>query len=547
MAATTGTLPRMRFEDNNRKSQTINFGGINHTMGARDGDIWYMENMTSDNFPVLGTRPLRYELDVGLLSEPNGLYGDDGLFWVDGSTLYRNGKAISSVTLADSWKTFASLGPYIVILPDKVAYNRTTGEAKNIEATWTGGITIQDGTYAEETAKANTIYAAGANWSAKFSKGDAVTIEGCTVHEKNNFTPIIREISGDYLRFYENTFVIGEGGDTEASVTIKRTMPEMDFLISNENRLWGCKGDTIYASKLGDPFNWNVFDGVATDSYAVEVGSPGDFTAAFSYLGYPVFFKEDHIYKVYGYKPSNFQVMASASLGVAKGQELTLAIAGEILFYVSRVGVVAYSGGIPQKISGPLGLTRISDFAAAGSDGRKYYLFANATDYVGTYFRTVFVYDTETKLWHQESPGGLGLAWTWDSGGLYYLTRAGRIWLVSGDLSDELNDDYGGTPEEFLPATVEFADFTEYSPDKKGVGKILVRMETEGSTTVTVRIMYDSDGFWHDVRQVSGGAKRSEVLPIVPRRCDHYRLRFVGTGAWYLHSLTRQFYTGSDY
>ena len=67
-------------------------------------------------------------------------------------------------------------------------------------------------------------------------------------------------------------------------------MPELDFLCENENRLWGCKGDTIYASKLGDPFNWNVFDGVSTDSYAVDVGSAGDFTGCFAYRGYPVFF-----------------------------------------------------------------------------------------------------------------------------------------------------------------------------------------------------------------------------------------------------------------
>ena len=80
------------------------------------------------------------------------------------------------------------------------------------------------------------------------------------------------------------------------------------------------------------------------------MGSPGDFTACFSYLGYPCFFKEEYIYKVYGSKPSNFQVMSSASLGVEKGSHKSLAIAGEILFYLSRVGVVAYSGGIPQSV-----------------------------------------------------------------------------------------------------------------------------------------------------------------------------------------------------
>lgn len=119
-----------------------------------------------------------------------------------------------------------------------------------------------------------------------------MTIAGAAAHEGNNQTIIIREIDGDYLRFYENSFTINEGGDAE-TLTISRDVPDMDFICENENRLWGCKEDTIYSSKLGDPFNWNVFDGLSTDSYAVNVGSAGDFTACCSYLGYPVFFKEE--------------------------------------------------------------------------------------------------------------------------------------------------------------------------------------------------------------------------------------------------------------
>ena len=321
MSTTTGRLPKMRNEDTIRKSQTVTFRGYNHTLGASDGEIWDMQNMTSDLYPLLASRPPRYHLTT--LTKPNGFYARDGLVWVDGTSLYVDGEKVG--TVSDSQKTFASLGAYLVVMPDKLTYNRTTGEFKSMEVSWTGSVKLQDGTYAEEEAKANTIYARGANWSSLFNVGDAVTIEGCTKHEANNFTPIIREIDGDYLRFYENTFVIDDGGDQEPSVTIKRTMPDLDFLVENENRLWGCKGDTIYASKLGDPFNWNVFDGLATDSYAVDVGSPGDFTAAFSYLGYPIFFKEEYIYKVYGTKPSNFQVMSSASLGVEKGSHNGLA------------------------------------------------------------------------------------------------------------------------------------------------------------------------------------------------------------------------------
>ena len=329
-------LPDMVHADGIRKYGQTRFGGYDHRLAAGDGTLWDMKNLTSDLAPLLSARRPRYLVET--LAKPNGLYAKDGLYWVDGTGFYSEGEKKGDV--ADGRKQFAALGAYIIILPDKAYYNRLTGEFGSLEAGWSGSAKIQDGTYAEEEAEANTIYASGADWDSIFKVGDAVTISGAKTHESNNQTIVIREIDGDNLRFYENSFTINKGGDTE-ELTVRREVPELDLLCENENRLWGCKGDTIYASKLGDPFNWNVFDGVSTDSYAVDVGSAGDFTGCFAYRGYPVFFKEEQIYKVYGDKPSNFQVMSSASLGVEAGSHASLAIAGETLYYLSRVGVVA--------------------------------------------------------------------------------------------------------------------------------------------------------------------------------------------------------------
>ena len=44
--------------------------------------------------------------------------------------------------------------------------------------------------------------------------GDAVTIAGCTKHTENNKTPVIREIDGDKMYFYEYVFTLdGDNGD----------------------------------------------------------------------------------------------------------------------------------------------------------------------------------------------------------------------------------------------------------------------------------------------------------------------------------------------
>lgn len=533
-------LPKMAFADGIKKGKLVKFGGLNHTLGARDGELWDMRNLTSDLYPVLSPRLPRYL--VRELEEPNGFFASDGLYWVDGTAFYADGEQKGTVT--NGRKRFARLGAYLIILPDKAYYNRLTGEFGSLESAWSGEARLQNGTYAGEEAEANTIYAADADWAQIFRAGDAVTISGCATHGENNKTAVIREIEGDYLRFYENCFTIHEGGDTESAVTIKREMPELDFFCENENRLWGCKGDTLYASKLGDPFNWNVFDGLNTDSYAVDVGSAGDFTACYCFMGYPCFFKEEHIYKVYGDKPSNFQVMGSASLGVERGSEGSLAIAGETLFYLSRAGVAVYSGGMARSVASAFGTQRYRS-AVGGSDGTKYYVSMQETD--GSW--SLFVFDTRTSLWHREDEKEI-VGFGWD-GELYFLDSDGKLWL-SGNARSAPE---GAESEGNVAWEAEFADFYEYTTysststpiqEKKAVNKLLLRMELDEAASAEVEIQYDSSGTWERVSAFTAAAKRSFYLPVIPRRCDHYRLKLKGTGGCRVYALEREYCAGSE-
>ena len=357
-----------------------------------------------------------------------------------------------------------------------------------------------------------------------------MTIAGAAT-ESNNKTIIVREIEGDYLRFYENSFTV----ESDQSLTVSRDVPDMDFICENENRLWGCKGDSIFASKLGDPFNWNVFDGLSTDSYAVDVGSSGDFTACVSYLGYPVMFKEEHIYKVYGDKPSNFQVMGSASLGVEKGSHLSPAIAGETLYYLSRVGIVAYTGGIPQSIAAPFGTDRYRN-AVGGSDGVKYYVSMEDMD--GAF--SLFVFDTRLNQWHKEdSLEAVGFAWNTE---LYFLSADGKLWM-NGNAREAPEDAVKEGPVESM---AEFGDFVEGNPNKKGTGKLQLRMELDSGASVKIEMEFDSDGVWRPVDTLTTTVKRSFYLPIIPRRSDHFKIRLTGTGGWRMYSLVRENYIGSE-
>lgn len=533
-------LPAMRYADGITKGGQVKFGGLNHNQGAGDGELWDMRNLTSDYAPLLATRLPRFKYKA--LDEPGGIFSWDGPAWVDGDGFFYNGERKG--TVKPGKKTFAALGAYIVILPDKAWFNTVNGEFGSLEAEWTGKVlTFKDGKLFEEDAEANTIQAEGVNWEDYFKPGDAVTISGCTKHEENNKTPIIREIDGDKLYFYEYVFTL-DGKDADKPYTetgelsIKRTVPDLRFICENENRLWGCDGNTIYASKLGDIFNWNVYDGVETDSFAVDTGSAGEFTGCISFLGYPVFFKEDHIYKVYGSMPSNFEVMGSATLGVAAGSGGSLAIAGETLFYLSRAGIVAYSGGIPQPVGQAFGLERQKN-AVAGSDGLKYFVSMQGED--GSW--RLHAYDTQTGMWHTEDETHATHFARWD-GNLYLLAADGDIWTAGRPQGIEPDADGWEGPFNWR---AEFGDFTEGSPNKKGVSKIQIRLELDEGAEVQVWLQFDTDGDWQKVSSALGeGAKRSYYLPIIPRRGDHYRMKLEGTGGCRVYSLVREFYAGSE-
>lgn len=532
-------LPSMRYSDGIVKGQQVKFGGLNHNLAAGDGELWDMKNLTGDYYPLLATRAPRRLYKA--LNNAGGIFSWEELCWTEGDGFFYDGERKG--TVAPGEKTFAALGAYVVIFPDKAFYNALTGEFGTLEATWSGGtLTFTNGKLYEEAAEANAIMCAGVNWADYFRPGDAVTIEGCTKHAENNKTPIVREIDGDKMYFYEYIFTLeGDKGVTPytemGALTIRRKVPDLLYLCENENRLWGCDGTTIYASKLGDIFNWNVFDGLDTDSYAVDTGSAGRFTGCISFLGYPIFFKEEHIYKVYGSLPSNFEVMGSATLGVAQGSAGSLAIAGETLFYLSRSGVMAYSGGIPQPVGIAFGLTRHED-AAAGSDGLKYYI--SMKDESGAY--AMHVYDTQRGLWHTEDDTH-ATHFARYGGNLYFLNDKGEVW-ITGNIQNAPEEAESEGPVEWW---AEFGDYVDDSPNKKGVSKVQIRLELEEGARVQALIQFDTDGQWRPVGAAMGeGVKRSYYLPIIPRRGDHYRLRLEGVGACRVYSLVREYYSGSE-
>ena len=138
---------------------------------------------------------------------------------------------------------------------------------------------------------------------------------------------------------------------------MERRVPDLEYLTECDNRVWGCSSseNVIYACKLGDPTNWFSYRGIAADSYAVTVGSDGPFTGAATCMGYALFFKENTLHKLYGSKPSDFQLSSLRCRGVARNAARSLCVLNETLYYLSPDGVMAWDGRHPGQGVGGAG------------------------------------------------------------------------------------------------------------------------------------------------------------------------------------------------
>ena len=335
---------------------------------------------------------------------------------------------------------------------------------------------------------------------------------------------------------------IAEDGTTvtqyeESSITIKREVPEFDVIFEHENRLWGAKRKEIFASKLGDPFNWNCFEGLSTDSYYMQTMEKGEITAGISF-GYPRFFREDSMTTVYGSMPSAFQTQKTDLTGVKSGEKKSLERMGGLLFWMSVDGVVIFDGSKAYLQDQAFEDWKMSKVISRAGN-RRLYMAADIGPHPladGERLTAVFCYDAERGIWTKETNPGIK-SMTYMNGTVYALA-GNRIITMNGTCGNQ-------AIENALYSYIEFGDFTDGSLNRKAVSKVQLRMELDEGAWLNVKIRYDSEGEYTTLFTVEAGKKRSVYIPVIPRRCDHYRIRMDGGGKWTLYSMARELYIGS--
>lgn len=590
-----------------QREMTNAFGGYNHRLSCQEGQFFDMKNMTSEYYPILSPRNKRgVSTDA---HAPIEMVAKNGVMWladdaptrleyIPKDTFERKTLYLEGIEVNPHESTMVAMGAYVVILPANVWINTAKEPfeygymgAKFDKDSTTGTQTVKlslanekgeaieykDEDYYKDNAPENGAYmlstvngkatlkvysSATSVWSTvattyvqiessfigdKFEKGDGVTI---SIKDMTDVPSIFvndedgrHSLNAVIKDKKQNSITIVGMLDkpyelTDADLVVERKIPKMSFVTECQNRLWGCSEDgrEIYCCKLGDVKNWYVYDGISTDSYAVTIGSDGKFTGAVTYQGMPMFFKEDGFIKISVSSVGAHQLKETKCRGVQEGSHKSLAIVNETLFYKSPSGVVATNGSLPSSVSDALGEVRYYD-AVGGKIDNRYYI--SMRDESGKH--SLFVFDTKSNIWSKEDNVKVRCFCNYNDD-LFIVTDK----TVESVKGTPFHESFAYNRERAISWYAESGNIGYLSPDNKYISKINLRISLEVGANADFYIQYDSSGTWEHKFNMSGKGTRTFTVPIIPKRCDHFKYKLVGKGECKIHSITKTIEQGSD-
>jgi hypothetical protein len=189
-------------------------------------------------------------------------------------------------------------------------------------------------------------------------------------------------------------------------------------------------------------------------------------------------------------------------------------------------------------VSEPLGDGPL-DSVVCGAHANKLYVSAVTTD-----GPQLYVLDTMYNTWHREDETRV-LAFAGTNEGDYMLDGQGTVWGIDG--AGSMLEDYDADIEG--PVTWEAVTgdiLTEYgmgqrTTQAKRLKKIEIRLSMDRGSHVDLDIQFNSDGRWHRAMSYQSETKKTVTLPMIARSCDHFAIRYSGTGRVVIFAVTKIF------
>lgn len=549
----------------------IEFKGLNRRSHVNEGEMSDMLNLTSDSYPLLRPRMLRGQMTLPAgVSKPLSIITKyERIAMIAEKTnqsvaFYYDGTEIAAVDDLTADTEMVAINNKICFFPQKTylqidrsgSNSYTIGEYGNL-AYSTDSFDWLYVQFENGVAKLKTT--ASSSLAQNFKKGDAINFD-CTgivdtdlgdekAFDLNNSFVVqnTEEYNVTYtepphtVRYKEFVFALEPflamtpAGATGFRFTgeLARECPDIHHVVEWNNRLWGVSDETntIYACKLGDPTNWQYYQGTGMDSYYAEQGTDEKWTGVAKYSGHIIFFKPNSMARVYGTAPSNYQITNTICYGIEQGSSRSVGVVNDTVFYKSSIGVMAYDGGTPYAISDKFNCKFAN--AVGGTEGRKYYIsFDNLDDST----HELMTFDLDLGIWHKEDNAAFRDTCTL-GGRLYYIED-------SDDSIRIINPETVTETSAQRPWMAVFGPFDEVDEDQKIFSRISLRFVAHGTASASVYIKMD-DGTWELVKTFSQIATGGDSVIIIPRRCDRFSIKVSGTGDCEIKNLTRRFRRGS--
>lgn len=374
-----------------------------------------------------------------------------------------------------------------------------------------------------------------------FEAGGVVEISGCESTENNRSRLQVVSVDDYSATFAEDTFT--PGSETGA-VTISTVLPNLAYICASNNRLWGVSNDTrneiwdaekgeykvvtsraIYASALGMPERFWDYEGLDTDSYAVAVGTDGDFTGIVPYSDQVLCWKEDVLHRITGAYPSAYYMYTDHYFGMQAGSHKSAQIINGVLYYKGTDGVYRYSGGQPTLVSYPFG-ERKFHIAVAGALGYTYYISMRNEDEQPE----LYTYDTLHGLWSKED--NFQATDFASVGGYLYALGGDSVYIVSNG-------------DERVEWSADLADFGTDSFFNKQYKWLMFDVEIPKDCEFTVAISPDDRG-WETVHTETRTGRHVIRIPLRGMRCQRLGVRVSGVGDVILRGVSREYNVCSE-
>ena len=309
--------------------------------------------------------------------------------------------------------------------------------------------------------------------------------------------------------------------------------PTMNDVMVYANRIVGCRKNQIRACAEGDVNNWDYREQGEDPTLAAYYSKhelKSDFTACTTYKNHAIFFTSDEMFEFYGSDPTQFDLVKIADVGCINRKALC-EVDGE-LYFVSKEGIMKYSGSVPVKVSDELcNIPNGTETALSGA-GRTLYV-----KFDGERECSLYSYNTEIRIWTREDDCAV-VDLTNYVGHAYLATETELFKLAVDVCEDGENNDGAYFPWEFI-----LQENHNYCPYKKRSVRLDFYLKQPFTNKISVYAAYDGGDF-SLVQTVSN--KKNGVVSVLmrPRAYDSIKIKVSGKGQADIHYLTHTFSLG---